>query len=340
MTAAQRINPEFVRIFNDKFTEDIARQYQDEHEKNCHHWDFTFLLWHRKFVNKFWDQIDLPRTYAVLTEEIDRNLYASLEKTLVYSANDVLEFTNDKLKLNSFTESDRLQMELNIAESMICTSFALDLEFDGENIDFGEYNLSFTSQVEEFHDIIHGETGRGMRRVRTAGGDQCFFVHHAFVDLVFETWLNDKPHIPFPFSKDHFYESEDLREDYDSYAELLDLWSDRYFTEDDYKFVRRITAPLVRQVIVFDHIAHTEDYRRVIMFHKNAEIGRFAILTGRIETCATCARRQSHQGQFLLRDLVPINEVVWNINNNWFTWEGAKKQFKELGMSQPYMVSF
>ena len=340
MSIAQRISHDFVKSFDQKFTEDVARQYQKEHEDNCHHWDFTFLLWHRKFVNKFWSQIGLPRTYAVLTEEVDRKLYASLEKTLVFSADGDLEFADDANKLNSFVEADRLQMELNIAESMICTSFSLDLDFDGSNRDFGAYNLSFTSQEEEFHDIIHGETGRGMRSVRTAGGDQCFFVHHTFVDLVFETWLNDKGDIPFPFSEEHYNESEDLKEDYDSYQELLDLWNARYFLEDDYKYVRRITAPISRQVIVFDHIAHTEDYRRVIMFHKNAEIGRFAILTGRVETCATCARRQSHQGQFLLRELAPISEIIWNINNSWFTWESAKVRFKELGMSQPYVVSF
>ena len=235
MSLAQRIGPDFVKSFGEKFTEDVARQYQKEHEDNCHHWDFTFLLWHRKFVNKFWAQIELPRTYAVLTEEVDRKLFASLSKTLVFSADEVLNFNDDPNKLNSFSRADLSQMELNIAESMICTSFSLDLDFDGRNVDFGAYNLSFTSQVEEFHDIIHGETGGGMRSVRTAGGDQCFFVHHTFVDLVFETWLNDKADIPFPFSEEHYNESEDLKADYDSYRELLDLWGARYFTEDDYK---------------------------------------------------------------------------------------------------------
>lgn len=342
MSAAQRISSDFVIEFNKTFTEKLARQYQEYHRENCHHWDFTFLLWHRKFLNKFWSEIDLPKTYAVLTEQVDRGLYSSLKKTLVSSPNGGLAFVDDGNKLNSFTDDDRLQMELNIAEAMICTSFALDLDFDGPNRDpnFGTYNLSFTSQVEEFHDIIHGETGKGMRSVETAGGDQCFFVHHTFVDLVFETWLNDKPDILLPISQEHFEKSEELKDDYGSHQELIDLWNDRYFTEDDYKHVRRITAPISRQVIVFDHIAHTEDFRRVIMFHKNAEIGRFSILTGRVETCDNCAKRGSHEGQFLLRDLVPISEIVWNINNAWYTWESAKKRFEELGMSQPYVVSF
>ena len=336
---SKRIDDDFVARFNQMFTEEVARKYCAAHWENCHHWDFTFLLWHRKFTNSFWSDLELPRTYAVLTDEEDRKLYRSLRKTLLQRSGS-LAYLEDPNKLNSFVPQDQQQIEMNIAESMVSSAFALDLDFDGRNVDFGEYNLSFTSQVEEFHDILHGETGLGMRAVRTAGGDQCFFVLHTYVDLVFETWLHRNPGMQFPFSEKHYNESQDLQKDYGSYDELLGLWKTRHFTQDDYKHVLRISAPLSRQVIVFDNIAHTEDYRRVILYHDQREIGRFAVLTGRIDTCLTCARRESHQGQFLLRELVPISEISWNINRRTYTWEGAKARFAELGMSQPYIVSF
>ena len=336
---AQRINSQFVIDFNQKFTEQIAMKYQGIHQANCHHWDFTFLPWHRKFVNAFWSEIGLPRCYAVLTESADRELYASLKKTIILDSQNSLVFTDDDNKLNSFTDEDLSQVKLDIAEAMICKPFALDLNFEGNNTDFG-YNLSFSSQVEQFHDMIHGETGRGMRNVLTAGGDQCFFIHHTFVDLIFETWLNDNPDLAMPISQALYDSSPDLLEDYISFDELNSMFTDRYFTEDDYKYVRRITAPLSRQIVFFDQIRHIESYRRVIMFHQNQEIGRFAVLTGRIETCSSCARKPYHTGQFLLRKLVPVTEIIWNINNQWFTWETAKEKFQSIGMSTPRVVSF
>ncbi|WP_158587158.1 tyrosinase family protein [Motilimonas pumila] len=335
-----RISQEFITEFNHKFTESVARQYQQQHQLNCHHWDFTFLLWHRKFIGQFWQQLDLPPTYAVLTQDEDRQLYRQLRKSLVLDNAGNMMFVEDNHKLNSLTGQDLAQIELDIAEAMVCNRFAIDLDFEGSNRDRFAYNLSFSSQVEEFHDMIHGETGRGMRSVSTAGGDQCFFIHHTFVDLVFETWLDEHPDMALPISQDHFDTSPDLQQDYQDYGELVDLWQARHFSFDDYKHVRRITAPITRQAIVFDRIAHTEDFRRVIMFHGQDEIGRFAILTGRIETCLTCARRQAHSGQFLLRRLVPVSEIMWNINNQWFTWDSAIDKFDEIGMSVPYVVSF
>jgi hypothetical protein len=336
---SQRINSDFILKFNQNFTSELSMKYQNIHQKNCHHWDFTFLPWHRKFVNEFWEEIGLPRTYAVLTEDNDRKLYSTLKKSLVINSSDEVTFVEDDNKLNSFTSFDLEQIKLDIAEAMICKPFAIDLDFVGTNRDFG-YNLSFTSQVEQFHDMIHGETSRGMRNVITAGGDQCFFIHHTFVDLIFETWLNDNPELEVPISKEHFESSPDLQEDYESYDELVSLFTARHFTENDYKYVRRIAAPLSREIVLFEEIKHIESYRRVIMFHNNEEIGRFAVLTGRIETCLACARNKAHIGQFLLRKLVPVSEIIWNINNQWYTWETAKDKFLQIGMSIPKVVSF
>ncbi len=336
---AQRIHADFIEAFNQQFTEAIAKKYQQYHQENCHHWDFTFLPWHRKFVTDFWSEIGLPRTYAVLTEATDRALFASLQKSMVLNDQRDAVFVNDANKLNSFTNEDLQQVRLDIAESMICSAFALDLDFKGTNRDFG-YNLSFSSQIEQFHDIIHGETSRGMRNVITAGGDQCFFIHHTFVDLVFETWLNDNPDFEIPITKAHFEASPDLKLDYESYEAFESLFLERHFTEEDYKHVRRISAPLSRQAVVFDEIKHVESFRRVIMFHNNREVGRFAVLTGQIESCEGCARRKAHKGQFLLNALIPVSEIIWNINNQWFTWETAKVKFEEIGMSIPKIVSF
>ena len=344
---SKRIDKEFIELFNNKFTEEVAQNFRQQHAENCHHWDYTFLLWHRKFITNFWQTVDLPITYAVLTEQADRILYASLKKT-IWQVNGRFVFLDDPNKLNSFTSQDLAAMRLNIAEAMACSSFAIDLKEHpdpridrnrGRGIDYA-YNLSFSSQVEEFHDIIHGETSRSMRDVVTAGGDQCFFVHHSFVDLIFETWLNDNPSIGLPISEEHYNSTDDLKKDYGSYQELVDLWKARYFTEDDYKVVRRISEPIVRQVVVFDRIEHTEDYRRVIMYHDGEEIGRFAILTGRVETCLSCARRGHHSGQFLLTKLVPVSEIGWRINNHYHPWEDAVHEFAKIGMSRPQIVSF
>lgn len=345
--AGQRISKQFVEEFDQKFTDEIALKYRKIHQENCHHWDFTFLLWHRKFVTEFWSEIGLPRTYAVFTEREDRNLYRDLTKTVLAGPDGDYIVRRDPNKLDSFTNADLEQLKLNIAQASVCNSFALDLDFEGANrlpgthrFDFGYYNLSFSSQVEEFHDIVHGETGRGMRSVITAGGDQCFFVHHSFVDLVFETWLADNPDAVLPISQETFDNTPDLQQDYNSYNELVDIWGARYFSDEDYKFVRRITAPISRQVIVFDNIEHTEEYRRVIMYHGGSEIGRFAIVTGELDTCLTCARRGAHKGQFLLRELVPISEIIWNIDRQLYSWDAARSKFEELGMSQPRIESF
>ncbi len=344
---SQRIDKAFVELFNSKFNEEVALDFRQQHADNCHHWDYTFLLWHRKFIIKFWQTVNLPITYAVLTEEADRILYASLKKT-IWEVNGRFVFLDDANKLNSFTPEDLATMRLNIAEAMACSSFAIDLKehparTEGNMIRVRNesfYNLSFSSQVEEFHDIIHGETGQGMRSIETAGGDQCFFIHHSFVDLIFETWLNDNPDIGLPISAEHYDATDDLKSDYDSYQELVDLWKARYFTEDDYKIIRRISEPIVRQVVVFDRIEHTEGYRRVKMFHGGKEIGRFAILTGKVETCLSCARRGHHSGQFLLTKLVPVSEISWQINNRYYPWEAAVHKFSEIGMSRPRVVSF
>ena len=299
------------------------------------------MPWHRKFVNQFWSELDLPRTYAVLTEDIDRKMYASLEKTIIRDSTGNYVFQNDPNKLNSFTENDLTQIRLDIAEAMASLTFAMDLDFKGRNRirNFG-YNLSFSSQAEQFHDIIHGETGQGMRSTLTAGGDQCFFVHHTFVDLLFETWLNDVYKGDVPITKDHYENSDDLQKDYKDYEELENLFKKRYFTDEDYKYIRRITAPLSRQAVFFEEIKHIQGYRRVIMYHNGEEIGRFAVLTGQIETCLACARRQSHVGQFLIQRLVPITEIIWNIDNEWHMWDTAPRKFEEIGMSSPIVISF
>jgi hypothetical protein len=91
---AQRISQDFIDSYYEKFTEEIAMQFRKQHEDNCHHWDYTFLLWHRKFVTQFWQTIDLPRTYAVLTDEHDRALYSSLKKTVLIQGQDFI-FTED-----------------------------------------------------------------------------------------------------------------------------------------------------------------------------------------------------------------------------------------------------
>ncbi|MDD9962637.1 MAG: tyrosinase family protein [Gammaproteobacteria bacterium] len=336
-----RINAQFVNDFNSAFTEEIAREYRQYHEENCHHWDYTFLPWHRKYLNRFWSSIGLPRTYAVLTEAEDRALYTQLRKTIVAQDDGTFRFFEDPNKLNSFTSYDLRQIRSDIAEAMSCTTFALDLDDQTSNRLRELYNLSFTSQVEEFHDIVHGETGQGMRSVRTAGGDQCFAVHHTFVDLVFETWLNDVyGDNAAPITPAHYDASSELQQDYESYEELESLFTQRHFSEQDYGHVRRIVEPLRRQAVVFERIEHRVGFRRVIMFHREEEIGRFAVLTGRLETCLACARREFHTGQFLLRELVPIREILWNIDNEWYDWESAVKRFEDIGMSQPLIVSF
>ena len=180
-----------------------------------------------------------------------------------------------------------------------------------------------------------------MRLVGTAGGDQCFFIHHTFVDLIFEAWLELNPNIPLPITEEHFDATPDLQEDYESYDELVTLWNKRYYSSNDYNHVYRIIEPLPRQSILFESIKHTEDFRRVIMFHNSEEIGRFAILTGRIETCLSCARRQQHTGQFLLRKLVPLHEIDWVINRHWYcSLEEAIEAFAAIGLSAPVVVSF
>jgi len=347
--SAQRINQEFVNLFTQTFTEDISRKYQKIHVDNCHHWDYSFVLWHRKFVNQFWQEIGLERTYAVLTETNDRELYSKLTKSLVSDNDDLsdMRWIDDTGKLNSFTSQDEEQMRLEIAQAMASLNFAIDLDHEGSNNAFfrGEggpyYNLSFSSQLEEFHDIIHGETGRGMRRVGTAGGDHCFFIHHTFVDLIFEAWLAQNPNMPLPISEEHFNATPDLQEDYENYEELATLWNERHYTSSDYNHVYRIIEPLPRQSILFESIRHVEDFRRVIMFHNGEEIGRFAILTGRLETCLSCARKEQHTGQFLLRKLVPLHEIDWVINRRWYrSLEEAIEAFNEIGMSAPVVVSF
>lgn len=343
--ASQRIDSNFVHEYNQRFTQALAEKYRDTHQQNCHHWDFTFLLWHRKFLDSFWSEIGLPRTYALLTDAEDRSLYQQLTATIVGQPGS-FQFTHDPNKLDSFTSNDLDQMKLDIAESMACRTFAIDLDFTGVNQSSqGFYNMSFSSQVENFHDIIHGETSRGMRNVATAGGDACFFLHHTFVDLVFETWLVDNPNAEFPVTQDMFDNSGVLRGDYADYAELRALWDARHFDETHYKHVRRISAPLVRQALVFDRIEHDHGYRRVFMAHRDwdglGELGRFAVFTGSLATCAGCARKQYHEGRFLLRRLVPVHEIIWNINNRWYLeWNEAVEAFKSIGMSRPYVVSF
>jgi len=347
--SSQRINQHFVQQFNQAFTEELAKKYQQTHVDNCHHWDYNFVLWHRKFVNQFWEEIGLDRTYAVLTEAEDRDLYSQLTRSFISDAGDLsdMRWVEDTGKLNSFTLQDQRQMQLEIAQAMASSSFAMDLDHVGTNNLFIRaegnpyYNLSFSSQLEQFHDIIHGETGRGMRRVGTAGGDQCFFVHHTFVDLVFEAWLEQNPDMPLPITEEHFNSTPDLQNDYENYDELVSLWNERHYSQADYNHVYRIVEPLPRQSVLFESIMHTEDFRRVIMFHQGEEIGRFAILTGRIETCLSCARREKHTGQFLLRKLVPLHEIEWVINRRWYrTLEDATKAFEDIGMSPPVVVSF
>ena len=66
-------------------------------------------------------------------------------------------------KLNSFTQQDQEQMRLEIAQAMASRNFAIDLDHKGSNNTFfrGEggpyYNLSFSSQLEKFHDIYMGK---------------------------------------------------------------------------------------------------------------------------------------------------------------------------------------
>ena len=355
-----RITASRVQKFNKKFSADIAMKYQKLHWDNCHHWDFTFLLWHRKFINKFWQEVDMERFYAILTERKDRDLYASLETTILYQSDFASRFrgparakfeyrgekfvvTDDPNKLNSFTAGDARQIELELAQAMVSSEFAIDLDFDGANKSLHAYNLSFSSQLEEFHDIIHGETGLGMRDVVTAGGDQCFFVHHTFVDLVFETWLTDRTDKTIPITEANYNASPQLKQDYTDYKELESLFTSRYFHEGDYKFVKRIVDPLFlkRQILVFDSIKHTEAFRRVIMSHGGDEIGRFSILTGTVENCATCKSKGYHSGSFFMQKLAPLNEITWSINNRIYdTFEKAVKKFGEIGMSAPRIISF
>lgn len=339
---AQRISANFVATYNQRFTAALAESFRAEHRASCHHWDFTFLLWHRKFMNGFWAEIELDRTYAVLTEASDRELYSELTGS-IRSGPGGMRFVHDLNKLDSFTQQDLDQIRLDIAEAMACSDFAIDLDFVGGNRDRGRfYNMSFSSQVEQFHDIVHGESSQGMRDVATAGGDACFYVHHTFVDLIFETWLVDHAEAELPITPEMFAASDVLKSDYADFDEIRRLWDERLYTETDYKHVRRISAPLVRQAVVFDRIDHDHGYRRVFMAHRDhGELGRFAVFTGSLATCAGCARKQFHTGQFLLRHLAPVHEIVWNINNRWYLdWDDAVKALAQLGMSRPYVVSF
>eukprot|EP00466_Bigelowiella_natans_P009636 jgi/Bigna1/90940/estExt_fgenesh1_pg.C_830059 len=333
-----RITEDFVSKFNKAFTDEIALKFRKTHADNCHHWDFTFLIWHRKFVNSFWKEVGLPRTYAVLTDEKDRELYASLQKSVWQDRNGIFRTYLDRNKLNQWEENDTLAMRRNIAEGFVSSSFALDLDFAGPR---NGYNIGFSSQIEEFHDIVHMETGRCMRSVRTAGGDQCFFIHHTFVDLVFEAWLEkNKPDIPV--DKAYFDSEPVFKTEYKDYDEFKALWGERHFTSDDYKHVNRIvmSVPATRTLLVFDEILHIEEARRVIVYHRGEELGRFSIITGAPETCESC-KTKKHKGQFLLSKLVPLTELSFRINFEFFSeWSEAKEEFKKIGVSVPYVASF
>lgn len=348
---AQRIDQGFVNEFNKRFTKQIAMDFREKHHMNCHHWDYTFLLWHRKLVKEFWARIGLLWTYAVLTEEKDRALYSSLKKTVV-EENGEYRFKTDG-KSAKFESRDISSMKKYIRAAMGRDWFASDI---GEPLHQGmaprtrpslpplEADIAFSDYVEEFHDEVHVATGGSMRFIETAGGDQRFFIHHTFVDLVFETWLMKNKGIKMPISK-KLFDDEGLKGDYGSYENLHTLWNARYFEEADYKIVENIVddADLSdgEGHVVFDRIKHTESHRHVIMRHQNEEIGRFAIFTGTPDTCQKCATRGEHRGIFLLDKLVPVEEISWEINKdgNQLEWNDAVKRFGEIGMSEPEVFS-
>lgn len=355
--AARRISQTLVDQLNAKYADgaagrQLADDFRKEHVDNCHHHDWLFLIWHRVFVNKFWRRVGLPRFYALATDPADRALYSRLTWTTTLVADPAggppqVRYYEDHNKMNSWLPADDAAARRNITEAMACTIFAMDLDADGRNVDpwTRQYNITLTSQLEEYHDDVHGETGRGMRSVRTAGGDACFFVHHTFVDLAFETWLVDHPGVPFPVDRAHFdlMVRDDPRAmqgvDYD---ELVRVWGERYYAEDDYKYVRRAAqTPGGRAAITFSEIRHTQSFIRVIIYARDTqqEIARFSIVTGTPDSCVAC-RTRTHAGLFLLQRLTDPSNMIFRIQQQLFySWEDAKREFSRLDMGRAMVVA-
>jgi len=325
----------------------LSRRFATDHRENCHHWDYTFLLWHRKFVNKFWSKeagIGMERFYFLPFKKTHIKLFKKLTKTLVSD-----RFYDDWKKMARFTDADSKAIVRELQQAFFCDTFDIDLDRIGSNRSAnGLYNISFSSQLEEAHDMIHGHTGAGMGNVATAGGDACFFIHHTFMDLCFEFWLHRKARA-LPFSKEHFAASPYLQKDFKDYAELEKLWSDRYYAEADYAHFEEIyqAGRATSTLIKFDDIKHSTDIRQIVMQDKSGnEIGRFAIFTGSETNCIECATKK-HTSSFSLTALVQLSAIVWFIfdstSGKWNRYDDlgkATKALAKIGLSTPYIISF
>ena len=348
-TQEHRITDERVNQFNVRFPR-LAQKYQVIHRDNCHHWDYLFVLWHRKLVNQFWEEIDIPRFFFIPYDNADVELY----KRLVHSVNAQGRGYRDIRKMRRWSSADAESLVAHLVQAFACETF--DLAF-GENAQNrsrnGLYNISFSSQLEEAHDIVHGATGTGMQRVGTAGGDATFFIHHTFVDLCFEFWKtrSDKQ---LPISRDHFESSEQLKESFASFEEIDRLWNQTFYSAADYW---RIGTMLEGQepstlVLRFGKITHTREFRSVIILYPQrtgareveVEIGRFAVITGTIENCESCRQRLTHTSSFALTPTNPdvrLERMRWIIDGQRFsTLIRARQKLAEIGMTELELVSF
>lgn len=332
------ITAERVVEFSEKFTGELAIKYKDEHVANCHHWDYTFVLWHRKFVTKFWNDINMPRFYFMpwITEQHQhfRNLTQSID-------------SNNRIyhDRNKFVLSDDSQIRfviIELVEALFCETFALDLDHVGSNrSNNGFYNMSFSSQLEQLHDMIHGMTGTAMRNVGTAGGDACFFIHHTFVDLVFEYWRREY-NKELPISEDHFLASQELQEIFpDGYKELQDLWNVNYYEEEDFIPFQNLQENITMSLLKFDNIQHRDIFRTVRVWDGTQVIANFSVFTGGEDNCITCKQKteRGHASSFpLVGNNFNIRSFWFNINNRWYDYATMQNAFANVGMSRPYII--
>jgi len=352
--ASKAITQQKVNDFNNKFQPELAEKYRAIHDTKCHHWDFSFLLWHRKLVNEFWSDIALERFYFIPFVPGHIPLYQDLKSTIRMQGEKFV-YVKKAQKLQNYSEERSKRVARELQQAIYCDTFDLDLDHTGSNRSQNRlYNISFSSQLEEAHDLVHGYTGAGMSNIRTAGGDACFFIHHTFIDLAFEFWLQKKLK-SLPFTEEHFNASPSLKNDFNSFDEIKKLWEARYYTQVDYQHFEELynRGRATNTLIKFDRIEHRQEMRLVRMENRTGTtIGEFAIFTGSIETCAHCKDIQSHTCCFSLTEVIQLTSIVWfiaidqdhNSSNPVWTrydrFEEARDALGNMGISPPYIIIF
>ena len=347
--SSDHITAEKVNRFNIAFPR-LARKYQVIHRDNCHHWDYLFILWHRRFINQFWDEIGLDRFYFIPFESEDVELY----KMLTHSVNTQGRGYRDNTKMRRWSSGDADALVAHLVQAFACETFDLAFGDNERNRSRnGLYNISFSSQLEEAHDIVHGATGAGMQRVGTAGGDATFFVHHTFVDLCFEYWKQRSKKL-LPITADHFDSSPQLQQSFRSFEEINRLWNQSLYAVEDFRRLEEMLDGQVPSTMLLriGRITHIREFRSVIMLvrrrlggtEQQVEVGRFAVITGTIANCESCRERQEHASSFALTSVPPglrLEQIRWIIDGQRFdTFRSARNKLESIGMSQLELISF